>query len=44
MLEFVHPILAENVRVTKQWILYPKRSGMIWIRRGQWEAGEIEDP
>jgi hypothetical protein len=44
LLEFVHPILMENVRVTEAGILALRSVKHIWIRRGRWQAGFISDP
>lgn len=44
LLEMLHPILMENVRVTGSGSLALRDEKQIWIRRGQWQPGEIQDP
>lgn len=36
MLSFVHPIVMENLKVGRSWMLVPKSDKYEWIRRNGW--------
>lgn len=36
MLSFVHPIVMENLKVGRDWMLVPKSDKYEWIRRSGW--------
>lgn len=36
MLSFVHPIIMENLKVGRGWMLVPKSNKYEWIRRNGW--------